>query len=392
MRNPIYLIKIDPNANNNKYYRMTPSADGSTFTVEYGRVDETATTFTYPIEQWDKKYREKTRKGYVDMTELVKEESPASTASPVFSSPSIERIVNTLMGYASAVVEREYSISSTRVTLRMVEEAQHIIDAMAGQKRLEGFNEELVKLFRVIPRRMSRVSDELARSSEQMGKILSNEQDLLDILKGQIKTVDVPAVDAGKDFLSSIGLSFGETTEKDVALIKSLLGEEVGRFKNAWRVENIKTRKRFEDFVTKNSILDIRKYWHGSRNENWWSILNSGLMLNPPAKITGKMFGNGIYFAPKARKSVGYTSVNGSYWARGNSNSAYMSLFDVAYGKPYDVYAHSSEYTSLTLEKFNKLSKGAHTLHAHEGSMLRNDEVIVYNESQVTVSYVVEII
>ena len=70
----------------------------------------------------------------------------------------------------------------------------------------------------------------------------------------------------------------------------------------------------------KTSIHKNKKLlWHGSRNENWMSIISNGLILNPNAVITGKMFGQGIYFAPKSRKSFGYTSYDGSYWARGNS-------------------------------------------------------------------------
>ena len=69
----------------------------------------------------------------------------------------------------------------------------------------------------------------------------------------------------------------------------------------------------------------VKKFlWHGSKNENWLNILGTGLKLNPNATITGKMFGKGIYFAPSATKSAGYTSMTGSYWANGRSNRAFM--------------------------------------------------------------------
>lgn len=103
------------------------------------------------------------------------------------------------------------------------------------------------------------------------------------------------------------------------------------------------------------------------------------------------MFGNGIYFAPKAQKSLGYTSLSGSYWAKGSSNSAYMSLFDVAYGVPYDVYSFDSKYYSFDYQTLQKVKPGANCLHAHEGTMLRNDEIIVYKEEQITIKYLVEL-
>lgn len=42
------------------------------------------------------------------------------------------------------------------------------------------------------------------------------------------------------------------------------------------------------------------------------------------------MFGNGIYAANKVRKSIGYTSLKGSYWARGSSDRAYLAIFEFA--------------------------------------------------------------
>ena len=61
------------------------------------------------------------------------------------------------------------------------------------------------------------------------------------------------------------------------------------------------------------------------------------------AIITGKMFGNGIYFAPSAAKSWGYTSARGTRWARGTSNTAFMALFATAYGNPVS-YTHLDVY------------------------------------------------
>lgn len=88
---------------------------------------------------------------------------------------------------------------------------------------------------------------------------------------------------------------------------------------------------------------------------------------------------------------LGYTSLSGSYWARGNSNSAFMALMDVAYGKPYDVHSFDSKYYDFNYERLQKTCPGANCLHAHAGSMLRNDEIIVYKEDQCTIKYLVEL-
>lgn len=120
-------------------------------------------------------------------------------------------------------------------------------------------------------------------------------------------------------------------------------------------------------------------------------FLNSGLVLRPNAITTGKMFGQGIYFAPSADKSFGYTSYSGSRWAGGNSNIAYMSLFDVAYGNPYNVYSHDGYYGGFDYNELQRKQQGATCLHAHAGRMLRKDEIVVYREDQITIKYLVEL-
>ena len=109
------------------------------------------------------------------------------------------------------------------------------------------------------------------------------------------------------------------------------------------------------------------------------------------------MYGYGIYFAPKARKSIGYTSVSGSYWAKGNNTTGFMAIFEVAYGTPYDVYNFDSKYYNMDYELLQKFQKGANCLHAHAGaslggySSLKNDEIVFYRPDQMTIKYLVEI-
>ena len=83
--------------------------------------------------------------------------------------------------------------------------------------------------------------------------------------------------------------------------------------------------------------------------------------------------------------------MSGSYWARGSSTSAFMGLYEVAYGKPFDVYSFDSKYYSLNYENLQKMCQGANCLHAHAGKMLANDEIIVYQQPQTTIKYLVEI-
>lgn len=398
---PRYLVMVTASANNNKYYKQIPHGD--TWTAEYGRIGSSSQRREYSMSQWNSKYNEKIRKGYVDQSDLVEDliqvQKPKQSEYKEIENKVIAEIVERLQEMAKQAISDNYTISSNKVTQAMVDEAQEILTGLLDIPDVDTFNDMLLKLFTVIPRRMGNVKDYLVKSTEDFAKIIQREQDLLDVMRGQV--VQKQIMDDTKDnddnknentILEQLGLEFDECNDKDIAVIKDALGSCADRFYKAWKVKNVKTQERFEKFVKENNIKNTKLLFHGSRNENWWSIINTGLVLKPTnAVITGKMFGYGIYYAPKARKSLGYTSLDGSYWVRGNSKSGFMALMDVAYGKPYDVYSFDSKYYNFNYDRLQEACNGANCLHAHEGTMLRNDEIIVYKEDQCTIRYLIEL-
>lgn len=399
---PTYLIMVTT-ANNNKYYNLFP--EGDQFRVEYGRVDATKTTRTYPMSKWNAQISSKLKKGYQNVTDLkkdlVQEISASNPESPYkeIENAAIKAIVEKLQRMARETIQKNYTVKASAVTQDMVDAAQKVIDDLANNSAtVEEFNGNLLKLFTVIPRKMGNVRDYLADKNEDFAKIISKEQDLLDVMRGQIyvKQDDEPMETVEKKqqtILEELGLVMEETTADDVALIKTLMNESADKFRKAWRVTNLKTQSRFDKFVIDNNIKDTRLLFHGSRSENFWSIIKTGLVLRPTnAVITGKMFGYGCYYAPRCAKSIGYTSLSGSYWAHGGNNTAYMALFDVAYGTPYDVYSFDSKYYNLDYNRLQQFKPGANCLHAHaDRGMLRNDEIVVYKEEQMTIKYLIEI-
>jgi len=402
MKNSIYLVKVEPNANNNKYYELIPDGE-EYFIAKYGRIGVSSyQTKRYHISKWDTTLKSKIRKGYENKTDLVAESIIKNKKKEYLDidNPSIAQIVARLQSMARQAIRDNYTISSNKVTQQMIDEAQLILNNLINTDDIELFNKILVDLFKTIPRKMGKVKDYLAKSNKDFSEIILREQDLLDVMKGQViqhlivkdennenDTYELP----NQTILEVLGLQFEEINQEEKELVKKNLGGISDKFYQAWKVINIKTQKKFDEFTQSNNINNMKLLWHGSRNENWWSIINSGLVLRPNAVITGKMFGHGIYFAPKARKSFGYTSYHGSYWAGGNSNSAFMSLYDVAYGKSYDVHSFDSQYHNFNYELLQKYCKDANCLHAHAGDMLRNDEIIVYKEEQTTIKYLVEL-
>ena len=399
---PTYLVMCSAQ-NNNKYYNIFP--EGDRIRVEYGRIDATKTTTYYPISKFESQIKSKIKKGYVDVTDLkkdlVEEISSTNPESPYkeIENAAVKAIVEKLQSLARETINKNYTVKASAVTQDMVDTAQKIIDSLANLcSTVDEFNENLLKLFTVIPRKMGNVRDYLASDKDDFAKIISKEQDLLDVMRGQIyvkpEIEEVSPVEKKQQtILEELGLIIEEATRDDVALIKTLMKESADKFRKAWRVTNLKTQDRFNKFVIDNHIKDTRLLFHGSRSENFWSIIKTGLVLRPTnAVITGKMFGYGIYYAPKCAKSIGYTSLSGSYWARGGCNTAYMAIFDVAYGTPYDVYDFDSKYYNLDYNRLQQFKQGANCLHAHaDKGMLRNDEIVVYKEEQMTIKYLIEI-
>lgn len=60
-------------------------------------------------------------------------------------------------------IQANYKVSSQQVTQAMVDEAQNVIDDLMNKETVEDFNNTLLTLFTVIPRKMGNVNDYLSK-------------------------------------------------------------------------------------------------------------------------------------------------------------------------------------------------------------------------------------
>lgn len=389
--------------NNNKFYNLFEQGDG-TFKVDYGRVDVTTQHATYPMSQWDKKYREKLNKGYKDITELytIEDDSdPKATVDETFISNNsfVKRLIEDLKRWATNTVSANYKVSSKNVTQKMIDEAQGIIDSIArvysGSYKYTDINELLLKLFTVIPRKMGNVKDYLVRendTNDRVRKIIDEEQSLLDTMAGQVsmqetkkEVITEADVQETKGILDMMGVEVEHVTDaNEIVMIKQKMGDSAHMFSQAFKLKNYKTEQRYSTLPIENEEL----LWHGSRNQNYISLIQHGLLIRPSGIATnGAMFGAGGYLANRCKKSIGYTSLSGSYWSNGNESKAYLLLFAANLGKQKHVYTHTSEcynFTEKTIAPYN-------SVFAHAGQSLYNDELIVYSENRTTMRYLIEI-
>lgn len=413
-----YLILVDPNNNgvdSNKFYKMAGNGD-NTFTAEYGRVGATPQTKTYPMSKWNSTLSSKLKKGYVDRSDLMQEVIADSKVEDksngvdefgLVQNLSVREIVKRLWDYANKTIQSAYSVRAEAVTQAMIDAAQEKIDYIAANYKswsVEEFNKNLNELFIIVPRKMKRVSDCLVSDSSEYDKKLSEEQSLLDTMAGQVykpkaKIANTDSeIKASESILQKMGITMEEATQEDIAKIKKAMGDSAGKFYKAWRVTNLETEKNYQKFTTENNIGNVKLLCHGSRNQNWFNILKMGLKIRPAGAIaTGSMFGLGIYWSNPEKykggvaKSIGYTSLGG-YWTRDYQNCGFLAFFDVAIGDSVDAYSFDSKYYSYNLERLKKDNPKAWSLWAHGNtSMLRNDEIIVYDDRQMTIRYLVEI-
>lgn len=408
----VFLIMVTAE-NNNKFYNMVDNENG-TMTVTYGRVGTPGTTKTYSINDWNKIYNSKTGKGYKDVSDsrnikVKKEYKP-------LDDPEIQKLIEDLQSKSRQYMEAKYE--SLTVTQVMIDDAQNQLNELAkcidkdytndyptwedkDVKQLRAFNRELIELFKIIPRKMKKVEYELCRTKDDMVHKLVSEQNLLDSLKTQLKTQTPPNQASDSTILEAFNISMSKCTPEDMEIIKNAMKDLEGtsyKVKRAWVLRNNARDEEFKEYLINHSLKNddktVKYYWHGTRTENVFSIMVNGLQLNPSnAHITGKMFGYGIYSAPKAKKSLGYTSLSGSYWAGGSSNVGYMFLNAVITGHKLVTESQWKDGIYLATmdgNKFHSNFANYHSVYARAGANLRNDEVIVYNQGQVASRYLVE--
>lgn len=98
------------------------------------------------------------------------------------------------------------------------------------------------------------------------------------------------------------------------------------------------------------------------------------------------MFGHGSYFATRTRKSLRYTDIGNIHAS--HAKTGFLAVFKVAYKHPWDIHEWKPSYTELRYKKVKE--NGYDAVFAHAGKDLLNDEIIVYQDCQSTICYLLE--
>ncbi len=406
-----YLKCVNLEGNNYKFYHLLPIGDAYTTGVdaEYGSIDTDTCAPRHLKEPYEPflywiRYYEKLSKGYEDHTKFQLEKS--KTVQKKKEDKSANGILyRELMAYANHIVKESLQ-DSRNITQAQVKEARKEFNRLLEVKTYRGFNNHLQRLIGLSPRNIgnramghaSHMSELLpkdfswqkdkakkaALEKEEMERIISREETLLLAMEAVVGLPNTKSDESKYDSFKQYDIDVFEANDTQKKEVMSFLTPRLqAKVDKIYRVKPHAQEKKMREYCKKNSIRAIKKFWHGSVNANWASIIQNSLQMKPAAN--GRMFGDGHYFAPSADKSFNYTSYRGTTWAHGSDDTGFMGLYAVAYGNPWMVRS-SGRYTQDQLKR-----GGYNCVHAAAvNTGLRADEVIVYSDAAICLNYIVK--
>lgn len=353
--------------------------------------------YNLPMDDWDKYFYSKISKGYLVTKTKKLEKKTISRSGGYVRIPDelVQELVERLMEYANQAMEENFTVKVDDISDEMIEYGKKVLGELSERcekMSVAEFNNKLKVLFAAVPRRIDKLSDKLAKSKSDFANILDEEQELFDLMVNQVKHAGTTSSN-DQTILDAYGIVIRPETEEEIKDTKRLLTGQEQKYVRSWRIENKKTRGAFDRYCAEENLKEdsgIDHLFHGSKHENWWSIITNGLLLNPNAQITGKAYGLGTYFAPDAIKSLGYTSRRGAKYTTGSMDTGFLGIYRVATGNRYD--GHLGCDQKLTYKKLQEIQPGAHCTWAecrYSGFMM--DEVIVYQECQSDIERFVEV-
>ncbi len=395
------MLRMISDLNNNKFYEMIYEG-GSTFTVNYGRIELTKTTIKKPYSEWHKIIREKEKKGYKNVTHLlttkVEETSPTATKLTKIENSRVDTFITLMQNYTKGLVAKTYNVKTSNVTKLQLQEAQGYIDQLTKVDRnnQDAVNKILLDLYTVIPRWIKDVRLAILPNIN-LDVVHQQEQDNLDALLSQVniaKEEAVETVEKQNTLLDILGVKMDIV---DLIAIPNEIKYITDGIKEAGRViESIYTvnkpsekeilQKRLSNRPNKETSILI----HGTKPTSCIPILQQGLLIKPTGNFSfsGKDLGTGNYFANRSIKSLSYV---------GSDIDKIFLIYEVHTGNKY-FHKGRNSYSEggYWFDRFMQQNPEYDSLHALAGKNgandyfgLINDEIVVFQENQQTIKYIV---
>lgn len=417
-----YLMLVMANAtdNNNKFYELKLEDDGSVI-ARYGRVgvEGKIENKGQGEHTFETVARQKRAKGYkpVDIALAVKDEkgktqhSLAEVAKRdlIANDPTLSMLIERLAAINAhqlmAATGGQITIQNGQVrtpvglvTLASVHTAKQVLvklQQMVDKRKtaLAPYNESLEQYLTLVPQKVPHMRGWGPTFFTDHTSFI-RQNDLLEQLESSLKTLEdeaktaVPDEQEEKPLERMFGYSIRAVSDKKLfERINKIYKSQINpmhassrlKLKNVYELVNDDISRRYD--VMSKKVGNARELWHGTRACNVLSILKGGLIIPRSGgnfTITGRMFGDGLYFSDQSSKSLNYAY---GYWGHGpKDNNCFMFLCDVAMGKEYIPSSSGNGQKSGYDSCFAKAGK----------SGVLNNEMIVYHLDQARPRYLCE--
>lgn len=410
------------NGNNNKFYSVE-LLDNGDVVKRWGRIGtdgQSGVKKNGGRSEFDKIIREKKKKGYKEAsidTESAEESfdyNLLDVAMDEIHAPDrhakklIKELVEKNIHNITSATKIKYDIKTgffstplgvvtkegVNKAIELLNKLSDLIDAdklktPVQQRKVIEINEAY---FTIIPTIIKDVRD--FKNLLITSKRLSEQYAICDAL---LSSIDIINAEKDKAKKSSKGIKKDKTFDLELSFLDDI--NEVRRVKKMFeksknanhgsRTNNAKISKIYkikigkEDKEYRTDLSNHMELWHGTKVANLMSILKSGLLMPKysPGSVTGYMFGQGLYFSNQSSKSLNYC--DGMFWNNAQAqNKIYLFLADIAMGN-FQVPRGSTS---------KKPSKGYDSYWAKPGqSGIMNDEMIVFENNQIRLKYLLEI-
>lgn len=406
------LILVEVVANSNKFWHGKLYDDGSVYT-EWGRVgyDGQNQTKSFGDIERARKYlaskrAEKEKKGYSVQRTLgaapvkVKAESLIESDADPTTKQLLDYLVKVNIHQITSHTNIAFDVASGTfstplgiITEDGIDEAEALLAKMGVFVEKRGWQDPafvrtVSDYLRIIPTPLGMKRPDLSALFPDV-QAIRGQQQILDSLRASLEAMEQSGDDTPKTYRAAVKLvphDSGEGTATFKRILRMYLDSKNDRHQSAnrklLRVYEIEIKGMSAAFESDGAKMkNIWELWHGTKAANLLSIMNSGYVVprsGGSIAVTGRMFGDGLYFSDQSTKSLNYAT---GYWGGGQTQRTFMLLNDVAMG---NYYVPRSSFSG-------GCRPGYDSTFAKAGqSSVLNNEMIVYRTSQVRPRYLCE--
>ena len=414
------LVMTNAAGNNNKFYEMKLE-DNDEVIIRYGRVGANGVTESkgYGESTFEKVKNSKTKKGYRPVDVVLNEGGKASSQHKMTlaeiakrdiagNNPALNALLDRLAqinrfqllsasGGQIDIVDGEVKTAlGVLISLDSIQKAKDDLQLLSEYVGKNDFSESYVNTLQdyltKIPQKVSHRRG-WDRSFFTEITTVQNQYDLLDQLENSVKNSQTVEVSDGVE-QEEIGRIFDyslQVVEDDAEFDRINKFYNAGvqtkhvssnrKLKNIYKMVNDEKAKLYQEFADR--IGNEMTLWHGSRACSILSILKSGLIIPPTHggnyTISGRLFGDGIYYSDISSKALNYSV---GYWGNDGIDNGTVFMFNVT-------AACGKQYTPSG--PINKIPTGYDSIYAIGGrSGVLNNEMIMPSTNQSRLDYLCE--